>query len=57
MAFTQPRRGPYLFDLVWGTKDLRIAIARGDRPADIVARWQTGLQRFQKLREALLLYE
>jgi uncharacterized protein YbbC (DUF1343 family) len=57
MAFTQPRRGPYLFDLVWGTKDLRIAIARGDRPADIVSRWQPALGRFQKLREASLLYE
>lgn len=57
MVFTRPRRGPYLFDLVWGTKDLRVAIARGDRPADIVSRWRPALQRFQKLREASLLYE
>jgi uncharacterized protein YbbC (DUF1343 family) len=52
-----PRRGPYLFDLVWGTKDLRLAILRGDRPADIIARWQPALQKFQKLREAVLLYD
>ncbi len=57
LVFTRPRRGPYLFDLVWGTKDLRLAIARGDPAADIVARWQPALQRFQKLREAYLLYE
>jgi uncharacterized protein YbbC (DUF1343 family) len=57
LLFTPPRSGPYLFDLVWGTKDLRLAIARGDPPADIVARWQPALQRFQKLRETYLLYE
>lgn len=56
-VITPPRRGPYLFDLVWGTKDLRLAILRGDRPADIIARWQPALQRFQRLREAALLYE
>lgn len=57
MVFTAARRGPPLFDLVWGTKDLRLSIARGDKPADIVGRWQPALQRFQKLREAALLYE
>jgi len=57
MVFAPARRGPLLFDLVWGTKDLRLAIARGDKPADIVGRWQPALQRFQKLREAALLYE
>ena len=56
LVFTRPRRGPYLFDMVWGTKALRLALARGDPAAAIVARWQPALQRFQKLREPYLLY-
>jgi uncharacterized protein YbbC (DUF1343 family) len=56
LRFTAPRRGPYPFDLVWGTTDVRLGIQRGDDAATIVARWQPALQRFQKLREGFLLY-
>jgi uncharacterized protein YbbC (DUF1343 family) len=55
-TFTQPRRGPYLFDLVWGTKDLRLALQRGDAPDKIVEAWQPALQRFERLRQQYLLY-
>ncbi len=55
-AFTQPRRGPYVFDLVWGTKSLRLALQRGDPASRIVAGWQPGLERFRALRQRHLLY-
>ncbi len=55
-AFKQPRRGPFLFDLVWGTKAVRLALSRGDAAPAIIAQWQPGLERFQKLREPHLLY-
>jgi uncharacterized protein YbbC (DUF1343 family) len=55
-AFRQPRRGPHLFDLVWGTKTVRLALSRGDPAPAIVAQWQPALERFQKLREPYLLY-
>jgi uncharacterized protein YbbC (DUF1343 family) len=54
--FAQPRRGPYLFDLVWGTKSVRLALQRGDTAAKIVARWQPALDRFKTRRQAYLLY-
>jgi uncharacterized protein YbbC (DUF1343 family) len=57
MVFTRPRRGPYLFDMVWGTKTLRLALSRGDAASAIAARWQPALQRFQTLREPHLLYK
>ncbi|MGQ0549043.1 MAG: exo-beta-N-acetylmuramidase NamZ family protein [Armatimonadota bacterium] len=57
LEFKRPRRGPYPFDLVWGTSAVRLAIERGDSPAAIVARWQPGLARFKKLREPHLLYK
>jgi uncharacterized protein YbbC (DUF1343 family) len=56
LKFTQPRRGPYLFDQVWGTKTLRLALQRGDAPDAIVAQWRPGLERFRLLREPYLLY-
>ncbi|MGH2406233.1 MAG: exo-beta-N-acetylmuramidase NamZ family protein [bacterium] len=56
LVFKRPRRGPYPFDLVWGTSAVRLAIVRGDPAAAIVARWQPGLERFRKLREPHLLY-
>ncbi len=56
LVFTQPRRGPHLFDLVWGTTTLRLALSRGDSASAIVARWQPGLEEFQRLREPYLLY-
>jgi uncharacterized protein YbbC (DUF1343 family) len=56
LTFRRPRNGHHLFDLVWGTKDLRLALTRGDPAASIVARWQPELERFQKLREPHLLY-
>lgn len=57
LVFKRPRRGPYLFDMVWGTKTLRLALTRGEPAAAIVARWQPALERFQKLREPYLLYK
>ena len=57
LAFRTPRRGPYLFDLVWGTKQVRLALQRGEPAAKIIAAWQPGLERFRKLRESYLLYE
>lgn len=57
LAFRAPRRGPYLFDLVWGTKQVRLALQRGEPAAQIVAAWQPALERFRKLRESFLLYE
>lgn len=57
-AFRRPRRGgSYLFDLVWGTKQVRLALQRGEPAAKIVAAWRPGLERFKKLRESFLLYE
>lgn len=49
-------RGRSRFDVVWGTKDVRLAISRGDSAEAIVARWQPALARFQELRQAYLLY-
>ena len=57
LIFKRPGRGPYMFDLVWGTSAVRLAIERGDPPATIVARWQPGLERFKKLRQSHLLYK
>jgi len=45
-----------LFDIVWGTKEVRLGIIRGDPAEAIVARWQPGLDRFTRLRETYLLY-
>lgn len=56
LTFWRPRRGPYLFDQVWGTRQVRLGILRGDDAATIVARWQPGLQRFLALRQQYLLY-
>jgi uncharacterized protein YbbC (DUF1343 family) len=56
-AFRKPRRGAYLFDLVWGTKQVRLALQRGEPAAKIIAAWQPGLERFKKLRQSFLLYE
>lgn len=56
LVFTRPRKGPYLFDQVWGTKSLRLALVRGDAPDTIVAQWQPSLERFRLLRDAHLLY-
>jgi uncharacterized protein YbbC (DUF1343 family) len=57
LVFKKPRRGPHLFDLVWGTADVRLALAKGQPASAIVARWQPGLERFKRLRAAHLLYE
>ena len=57
LAFRTPRRGPYLFDLVWGTKQVRLALQRGEPASKIIASWQPGLERFKKLRESYLLYQ
>lgn len=56
LQFRKPRRGYYLFDLVWGTKQVRLALQRGESPSNIVAAWQPGLRRFLRLREPYLLY-
>jgi uncharacterized protein YbbC (DUF1343 family) len=56
LEFRRPRKGSYVFDLVWGTKSVRLAISRGEPASAISARWQPGLRRFERLREAYLLY-
>lgn len=56
LVFRRPRRGRYLFDRVWGTRDVRIAIQRGEPAEKIVARWQPDLTRFQQARERYLIY-
>jgi len=56
LVFRLPRRGPPLFDQVWGTRQVRLGILRGDDAATIVARWQPGLQKFLALRQQYLLY-
>src|SRR5438034_11347341 len=55
-VFSRPRRGLALFDRVWGTRQVRLGIMRGDDAATIVARWQPGLQEFLALRQGYLLY-
>lgn len=55
-AFWPPWRGSRLFDSVWGTRQVRLAIQRGDDAATIVSRWQPGLQQFLALRDHYLLY-
>ncbi|MCL6640306.1 MAG: DUF1343 domain-containing protein [Candidatus Rokubacteria bacterium] len=55
-VFARPRRGPHLFDQVWGTTDVRLALQRGDPGAAIAGRWQPGLDRFRAVRERYLLY-
>lgn len=57
LEFRKPRRGYYLFDLVWGTKQVRLALQRGASGKEIVAAWQPGLRRFARLREEYLLYD
>lgn len=57
LKFKRPRRGPYLFDMVWGTKSVRQAIMRGEPASAIVARWQPSLQKFEELRAPYLLYK
>lgn len=55
-AFDRSRRGPPLFDLVWGTNTVRVALQRGEPAAVIVARWTPGLEKFRRLRSEYLLY-
>ncbi|MGQ0548396.1 MAG: exo-beta-N-acetylmuramidase NamZ family protein, partial [Armatimonadota bacterium] len=55
LAFV-PRNGRYVFDLVWGTDDIRKDIVRGAPAHAIVARWEPDLQRFQMLRSPYLIY-
>ncbi|MGH2348430.1 MAG: exo-beta-N-acetylmuramidase NamZ family protein, partial [bacterium] len=55
LAFV-PRSGRYIFDLVWGTDDVRKAIMRGAPAHAIAARWEPNLQRFQMLRSPYLIY-
>lgn len=57
LKFKRPRRGPYLFDTVWGTKSVRQALQRGEPASAIVARWQPPLEKFEKLRASYLLYK
>ncbi len=57
LVFQRSRSGTYEFDRVWGTKNVRLALQRGEPAMRIVAAWQPGLERFKKLRQAYLLYE
>jgi len=56
LIFRQPRHGPSLFDQVWGTRQVRLGIVRGDDASAIVARWQPGLEEFLTLRQRYLIY-
>jgi uncharacterized protein YbbC (DUF1343 family) len=56
LTFWRPRRGGYFFDSVWGTKEVRLGILRGDDAATIVGRWQPALDKFLTLRQRFLLY-
>lgn len=57
LVFRRSRTGNYEFDRVWGTKQVRLALQRGDPAPSIIAAWQPGLLKFKKLRESYLLYE
>jgi uncharacterized protein YbbC (DUF1343 family) len=57
LVFTRPRHGPYVFDLVWGTKSLRLALSRGQTASTIVAGWRPGIERFVAVRHQHLLYK
>jgi uncharacterized protein YbbC (DUF1343 family) len=57
LVFAKSRRGPYLFDVVWGTADVRLALSKGHTAPVIIARWQPALERFKRLRDAHLLYD
>jgi uncharacterized protein YbbC (DUF1343 family) len=56
LIFRRARHGRPLFDRVWGTRDVRQAIQRGEPAERIVARWQPDLNRFQQARERYLIY-
>jgi len=56
LTFWRPRRGGYFFDSVWGTREVRLGIQRGDDAATIVGRWQPSLEKFLTLRQRFLLY-
>jgi len=55
--FRLSRRAPHLFDLIWGTRQVRLALQRGEPAEKIVKAWQPGLTRFMRLRRQHLLYE
>ena len=57
LTFKRPRRAPYMFDLVWGTRQVRLGLQRGDSAEKIIEGWTPGLERFVKLRQQFLLYE
>lgn len=44
------------FDLHMGSNATRLALERGDAVADIVSRWQPGLESFARARQPFLLY-
>lgn len=54
--FVRPSRGPYRFDLVWGTDRVRRAIERGERADAIVASWNADRVWFLTVRERYLIY-
>ncbi|MGH2625250.1 MAG: exo-beta-N-acetylmuramidase NamZ family protein [Anaerolineales bacterium] len=45
-----------LFDIVWGTKTVRLALLRGESAETIIAGWQPSLERFSRLRGGYLIY-
>jgi len=56
LRFRLSRRAPPLFDLVWGTRQVRLALQRGEPAETIVRAWQPALARFLRLRREYLLY-
>jgi len=47
---------PGFFDQLFGTPAVREALLDGEAPDAIVARWRSGLSRFRRQREKVLLY-
>jgi len=58
LVFRAPSNGGrYLFDLVWGTDNVRKAILRGESAPQIIASWEEGIQKFKRVRERYFIYK
>jgi N-acetylmuramic acid 6-phosphate etherase len=57
MHWTRDESGAYYVDLLLGSDAPRLALERGTTVDDLVASWQTGLQKFSTERQEFLLYQ
>lgn len=58
LLYTAPSSGGrYLFDLVWGTDDVRKAILRGEDAQQIITSWNEGLEKFMQIRQRYFIYK